>query len=727
MLSELKTLQTAFFDYLFKEERGYVCISTRKGNDRSTFRDHYFDWPEQKNDMFAFITSAEKSLNVWFGIHLLVTGKRLSENCLPTNYLWADLDSCDPTTITPQPQCVIESSPGRYQAVWVLDEHLDPYVASQYSKRIAYAYKKDGADPSGWDLTQLLRVPFTYNYKYDDGETTLPQVQLQSAIDHPLPVALFDELPEAPKSATEAEQIDVPTELEDPADLILRFWPGLRRTPFTTLYETEPEDDWSGPLWRLNNVCFEAGMDETQVFSVLQSAKCNKYVRDNRPLSHLWREVLRAKAAQQNIQAIVGSYEYISMPVLVTKDELDILPRTIIDDYKDWACAATDASAQYHELSIFVLLSILTASGLKLETSYGEFTPNLWGLILGDSTLTRKTTAMKLAMSFVDEIDRDLILATDGSAEGILTGLSTRPSMVSTYFKDEVAGFLDSIAKKEYLAGLPEILTQLHDVPPIYTRRLRKETITISSPIFIFFGGGIRDKVYSLVNEQLILSGFIPRFLIVSGETDLSQIRTTGPPTQAGKEGRAGIKEQLSSLYTSYNRTAPIEVAGQRTMINAKAEVFLTTEAWTRYQAIEMQMIEAANNSAMSHLALPCFERLSRSLLKMTMLVAASRQEPEVETVTAEVTDVLIAGKYIQQWGNYTVDLILNSGRSQAQRVIEAVLNAIKRQPGISRGKIMQHYHLTAREMTEIENTMVDRGQLVTEKVGKATLYKAVI
>jgi hypothetical protein len=295
--------------------------------------------------------------------------------------------------------------------------------------------------------------------------------------------------------------------------------------------------------------------------------------------------------------------------------------------------------------------------------------------------------------------------------------------MVSTYFKDEVSGFLDSIAKKEYLAGLPETLTQLYDVPPIYTRRLRKETISIVSPIFVFFGGGIRDKVYSLVNEQLILSGFIPRFLVVSGETNLSQIRTTGPPTEAAREGKSELRERFRTLHETYNRTAEITIPGQTTTIAATTEVYLTTEAWLRYQKIEMQMIEAANSSAMSHLALPCFERLSRSLLKMSMLVAAVRNDPVENMVQADEIDIITAARYIQDWAQYSVELIMNSGRSAAQRIIDNILNAIERQPGIARGKLMQHYHLTAREMTEIENTIVDRGQVVLERVGKATLY----
>lgn len=728
MASTPKALQASFFDYVFSEQKGYICISTRKGNDNKTWKDSFFEWPKQKKDLLAFITTAEKTLNVWFGVHLLSAPRRVSDNCLPTSHVYADLDTCSPDDVTPPPQCIIESSPGRFQAIWTVDQILDPEESAQYSKRIAYTYAAGGADKSGWDLTQLLRVPFTYNYKYDDGETKLPRVELIRADSGTFPVALFDALPEVPDEL-KAEDVAMPAidALEDADELCLRFMPGLKQRGFFDLYTEEPDDDWSKPLWRLINICFEVGMEREQAFALALNAACNKYARDKRPISHLWKEVLRAETKHKNLETILGSYEYVQLPVLITKDELEVLPRTIVDDYIDWATETTDASPQYHELGIFMILSMLCAGGIKLQTQYEEMVPNLWGLVLGDSTLTRKTTAMRLAMSFVDDIDRDAILATDGSTEGILSGLSDRPSMVSVYYRDEVAGFLESIAKKEYLAGMSETFAQLYDVPSIYTRRLRKETITISRPIFLFFGGGIRDKTYSLINEQLIIGGFIPRFLIVSGETDLAQHRPTGAPTKGTTEGRERLKQRLSEIHYNYNRTSAITVpGGQQTEINAVAEALLSDDAWKRYQKIEVDMLTAAHKSAMSNMALPCFERMSRSLLKMALLVAASRQDPEDDTIAVEETDILIAAKYIQKWGQYTVDLIMNSGRSLHQKTIDKIYHAVKRQPGIPRGTIMKHHGISARDMDQIERTLIERGQIVAEQAGRAKIYRVV-
>jgi RecA-family ATPase len=97
--------------------------------------------------------------------------KRRKENALPTNLLWADLDPIRPTACKLRPSIAWESSPGRFQALWFLDQDIPPDDAAELSKRIAYG---DGGDKGGWDLTQVLRVPGTRNFKYP----SRPEVKL---------------------------------------------------------------------------------------------------------------------------------------------------------------------------------------------------------------------------------------------------------------------------------------------------------------------------------------------------------------------------------------------------------------------------------------------------------------------------------------------------------------------------------------------------------------------
>lgn len=714
-----KDIQSNFFKFLFREEDGYICIATSEGQDKKSFRQHFFKWPDSNAELVNFIEKNTRQQNVWFCVNLLGKEERKKEYCLPTNLVWADLDECNPVEVRPVPQCVIESSPDRYQAIWRVTDILEPEVASKYSKKVAYFYAKNGADVSGWDLTQLLRVPLTRNYKYKNA----PKVELISSIDGFWDIAEFEQI-DAPDNLTEdiEEYPDVPDPLElpEPEQIIYKFLHNLNKSAFKQLYTIVPEktDDWSKLMWRLINICIEAGMTDEETFSVALSASCNKYARDDRPIRFLWREVIKADRAQARLTLITGEYRPLVMPEISTGTVVPEM-ESFINDYLDWGQEATDALPQYHELGSFIALSSILAQNVRLKTTYGDMIPNLWGLVLGDSTLTRKTTAMRMAVDLIQDLDQDMILATDGSVEGLLQGLSTRPSMTSIFYKDEVSGFFDSINRKDYLAGMQETLTQLYDVPRIYTRRLRKETITISSPIFIFFGGGIKEKVYSLVSDEYVLSGFLPRFLIVSGDADLASIRTTGPATKTVGNKRQKVVGKLADLMENYVRKEEITIVGQKTTVDAVVEAILTKDAWEVYGDIETQMVKAASGSPLSLLALPTFERLSRSLLKMSILIAASRQVPDNGKISINAQDVEFAATFIQKWGTYTIELIQSSGRSTTQRIIDKILNAIERNPGISRGKLMQSYKLLKREMDEIQATLEDRGQIRIQREGR--------
>src|SRR5690606_27899998 len=60
-----------------------------------------------------------------------------------------------------------KSSEHRYQALWELEEPLMANQLEEINRRLTYTLQ---ADKSGWDLTQVLRIPGTMNYKYQPPE-----------------------------------------------------------------------------------------------------------------------------------------------------------------------------------------------------------------------------------------------------------------------------------------------------------------------------------------------------------------------------------------------------------------------------------------------------------------------------------------------------------------------------------------------------------------------------
>ena len=717
------SLQLQFFDYLFGTNEGYVCIATTPDtNDKSKWRQSFYNWPAQRNEMSSFIAGAARK-NVYFCVNLLDAPERKKDNALDTNLVWGDFDLCNPNEVDPPPQVIIESSPDRFAALWVLNETIPAKVAEDYSKRMAYRYKLDGADKTGWDLGQMLRVPFTNNFKYGSA----PEVKLLRANDDTLDPSIFEAIEVqaiVDEMGSEADNMPDFSNLPSPENVIYEYRHKLSETYFKELFAVEPEpgDDWSKILWRLINILIETGMSREDAFVVAAASKCNKYDRDKRPIRYLWREVLKAWNAKQAFSVIAGDLDNrLEFPTLVTEAECENLPQTFLDDYVEWGSEATDATPEYHELSGAILLSAVLADGLHLKTSFGKIVPNLWGLILGESTLTRKTTAMRMAMDFVTELDPECLLATSGSVEGVLSGLADRPKKASMFFRDEVAGFFSEIQKKDYLSGMAEALAHLYDCPAIDHRRLRKETITIVSPVFIFFGGGIRDRVYETVHEDLFYSGFLPRFLIVSGEADMDRVRPMGPPPTDTKHAirREDLRIRLADLKELYTNTVMVKIGSQSTDMQRDIEAKLTPEAWERIAKIETTLTLVANESANPLIALPTFVRLSTSLLKLAMLICATRQEPVNYEITVTEQDIIHSAKYIQRWGVHTAHMLGNTGKTFTERTIDKVLKCVRENPGITKSDVMRRHHFTSQDANMMFNTLVDRGLITMTKEGR--------
>jgi hypothetical protein len=725
-----KAQLTQFFEYMFSNDVGYVCIATtRPPARRDTFGEKFFNWPDDRDAMVEHIEKVTPTHNVYFGVNVLSAARRKKDNAIPQNLVWADLDTCNPNEVEIPPQCVIESSPDRYQAFWRLDRKVDPLVAENYSKRIAYKYSTNGADKSGHDLTQLFRVPGTYNFKYLTNEA--PVVRLIASVEGAIDTRIFDALPQ-PDGYVDIPDLNVPelSDLPEVEMIIYRYQDAMNQmgvgSSFARYFSEEPTEDWSAQLWRLLLICFELNMSAEEAFVVAKHAKSNKYERDGRPDSHLWREVLKAELERKSVEKLLQDHRYLAMPSLLSQREQENLKPTLIDDYMEWATSATDAVPDFHEITCAMVMSALMSTTLRLQTSRPQaIVPNLWAMILGESTLTRKTTAMDMGIDFILDIQRELVVASDATVEGLISELALRPKMVSIFYRDEVSGLFDAMQKKDYLAGMPEAMTKMYDVPKYMTRKLRKETFTISEPIFIFFGGGVPDKMYSLINESYFSSGFIPRFLIMRGHGDVARIRPTGPPMQVDTQKRQALASTFQAFFENYTDVSIMtEIpTGEKIMTTPDIMVEFTDKMWERVATIETQMIKAADDSPERAKALPMFSRMFVSLMKLAMLFAGARQEPKDYTIKANMNDLLSAAYYIERWGKHAVDLVRNSGVTGEESHLMSVYRTIEQFPGILRGDVMRRHRLNAKQMQVIEETLIQRMMISVQVAGRARTY----
>lgn len=713
--SDLSTKRQTFFRILFEGLEGYICLArlTRE----KKFEQIFVHWPNEATNLESYIDSWVKDCDIYYCPMLFSEPKRIKENVILTPFVYSDLDDCPPSKLLVRPSITIATSKDRWQALWRINGAL-PEEVEDICKRIAYRHAEDGADVSGWDLTQLLRVPFTFNVKRETPTDPRQMIKIISANNDVYSKESFAPYPQTPQGEVEEYPFPSKDDLSQLSSDELLLKVKFQLPPYAfTLFHDVPEGTWSEDLWRLQMMLFEAGLSLEETYIVCTDAACNKYARDSKPPKYLWNEICRAYSRFIQLHArIVKPNE--AKPLLTDEERKWAAEEiTIVEEYIDWAKNLGDAAWQYHEAGAFVILSSLLAGLIRLPTSYGTLLPNLWFMILADTTLTRKTTAMDIAMDIVTDIDSDAVLATDGSIEGLFGSLSMRPGRPSVFLRDEFSGLLEAMTKKDYMAGMAETLTKLYD-GKFQKRVLRKEIIEVKEPVLILFTGGIKTRIMSLLTTEHVSSGFMPRFVFISAESDISKLKPLGPPTEATLGRRDYIISRFAHIQAHYKKEQTFSINGKVQVAGPKKwDVSLTPDAWFRYNQFESAMLELGIESLQAAIITPSMDRLSKSGLKVACLIAACRKLED--EVVVEEQDIVKAFYFVEKWREYTLQLINGIGRSTNEREMEKVLHSITKAPGVTRAEVMQSYHLAAREAEMILLTLEQRGMITRNKFGR--------
>jgi hypothetical protein len=709
---EVADRRKKFLGFLFDRcDDGYICISRRVPDGK--FEERFFRWPNEEDEVSRFIEQHILKQNVWFCPMLLGAKSRNKYSVEQCPAAWADLDTCPPESLLIPPTLLLETSEGRHQALWVFDELVAPIDAEDISKRIAYYHADEGADKSGWDLTQLLRVPYTLNQKYQPQ----PTVNLVAAAE----VVSLKQLRDAYPEVVDDTQDEFPfPEAVPKGEELLRSMADRLPPRVWMLLNVTPDRDWSKALWALEMLLAETGLSREEILAIVRTAQCNKYKRDNRDERLLWREICKAwiKVHERNILIQDAKLPVFEPPDLLSDEDVRAVQadRTFIENYIEWASGVGDAATAYHQAGAFVCLSSLMSGSIQLPTSFGNMVPNLWFLLLADTTLTRKSTVMDLTVDLLMEVDPDIIMATDGSIEGIFSSLSMRPGRPSIFLRDEFSGLIEMMTKRDYYAGMAEALTKMYD-GKFQKRVLRRETIEVKDPILIIFAGGIRTKLLNLITSEQITSGFLPRFVFISALSDISRLQPLGPPSDKTSAGRDSVLMQMKGMKEQYQHEVLVKIKDVELKTRNQIKAQLTPSAWQLYNEMERKLLEVGVNDVQKDLLTPVMDRLAKSGLKASILIAGSRR---ADRVIVEERDIYKAFYYVTEWRQYAMDVVSSAGLSEQERLIKMIFFAIIRTPGILRSQLMQTYHLTKRNADAVFDTLEERGLINRVRQGRS-------
>ena len=240
--------------------------------------------------------------DLYFCPNFFTDVRRLRKNAMPGRWLYADLDEVHPDSCTAlgiQPTLAWETSPGRYQAMWLLDRPLPPRRLERLNQRLTYF---TGADKGGWSLTKVLRVPGSTSTKHS-GHWCIPLLTGYSYNVHTVEdmEELIPSLEEvAPDSVAHPNdpkfRLPPDDELPDP-DKVLRRWRRKISKRALVLLRTKnvlTSEDRSARLWELENLLIDAGLSIAEAYVLVQRSAWNKYRGQRRERRQIERELRKA-------------------------------------------------------------------------------------------------------------------------------------------------------------------------------------------------------------------------------------------------------------------------------------------------------------------------------------------------------------------------------------------------------------------------------------------------
>ena len=234
----------------------FFALCTKSGSGK--WKEHFFS-----RDEFPLIKQFIKDHSdhdLYFCPHGFNRRVRQKTEAVIPNLLWADLDFVTPIGMKPKPTIAIQSSPGRFYGLWELSQPMN----EELNRRLTYML---GADKGGWDLTQVIRIPGTINYKYE----SQPRVR-----------TLWDDGPVHSLKRIESHLPPAEETLEGKVSAAQVFEEYQGKLPRWVRREllskkTTGKVDRSEMLWKLENACIEAGMSIEEAFAVLKGSAWNKF------------------------------------------------------------------------------------------------------------------------------------------------------------------------------------------------------------------------------------------------------------------------------------------------------------------------------------------------------------------------------------------------------------------------------------------------------------------
>jgi predicted transcriptional regulator len=382
---------------------------------------------------------------------------------------------------------------------------------------------------------------------------------------------------------------------------------------------------------------------------------------------------------------------------------LNLPENNYISEYIKFGRSQNDGYIEWHFAGAVSQLSIIADRKLVLRLKQGDVYPNIWFMGLGDSTISRKSTGMTLAASFITELGLDSKrLPNAFSPESFVETLSGTPK--AFFWKDECSQLLASM-QKTFMADLRDLFCDLYECGN-YRRTLRtsqrankKSDFQVTDSYLTQYLLTTPDNFREHVTLLDVTSGWLLRYMYLAPDYT-KEWRGFTEKTESDKSNWIYLFKLLENKVNQLKDNEVVEMT-----ISPQAWEFFNE--WQKYA--EIRMMEEKDKVAKA-----TFGRLQVNALKLAILFEFGK--PELSTVIS-IESLMEACRLVDDYFlPIAKDIIRQIEWDESKNLQEKILGTVRRTGGsMTRRNLLQALHKPLREVEESLNSLVESGEIQIE------------
>jgi len=385
-----------------------------------------------------------------------------------------------------------------------------------------------------------------------------------------------------------------------------------------------------------------------------------------------------------------------------TNIKVKIPENDFVEAYKDYAMKISDAPAKYQELMALSIVATVLSRQVYLKYGVYNLYPNLYIVLIGKSTVMRKTACLNMAKHLIKKFNPELILPNEFSPEGLFNLLADKPIGLISW--GEFGAFLINTIKS-YQAGVKEFLTECFDCPGSLNKRLAGKEYKIENLCLNIITATTLHWFIDRITESDTMGGFLGRFVYM--------------PCKAEDKNGWYYMPQPEDIKLSNNLLDNINKIS-----TLKGEFKISDEAktllikWLIRHENELETLDDSKG------IIGFYARLSDYLLKFAMLYEISGYK----TLTISENSLLRAIKLVNQLKQSLNELMSDHiAFTKEAKDMQKILTIIKenKEP-IPRSLLLRTSHLTSKQLDEVIPTLIQSDRITASYEGEGRKRTAI-